>query len=314
MKPTQLLAIMVVLLLALGAMTGIFVIKEGEQAVIVQFGKIVREVDQSGLHFKIPFFIQSVHRLEKRVLPWNSAAESMQTADKKRIFIDVWARWRIVSPQTFYERVGTEQRGQKILDDLLDSAIRDVVARNKLIDVVRSTNNPLYYEDQQIERADPEKVTSGRSEMEKQILAAAAVDLSDEYGMELTDVHIKRVNYYQSVKETVYERMRSERQRIAQLFESEAEEEKNRILGRTRKELDEIEGDMKRQSAEIRGEADAQVTRITAEAYNQSKETREFYEFLRRLDVLRSTLGSGSRVILSTNSELFELLNSVEQP
>ncbi len=293
-----------------------YTVEEGKQAVITQFSRPVRFVTEAGLHFKLPF-IQTVHRLEKRLLPWDGAAKSMQTRDKKRIFIDFWARWRITDPEKFFKAVRTEREGQTILDGLVDSAVQNVVARNNLIDVVRSTNEKLVYESQEMTEmahsaeAKRDVVTTGRSRMEEDILKGVSADLEkNNYGMGLSVVRVKRVNYIDSVKETVYDRMRSERLRIARLFESEAEEEKNRILGLTRKELDSIEGEMEQKSAEIRGEADAQVIQMTAEAYGKSP---EFFAFLRRLDVIKEGLGSDTRLILTTDSDLFKLLKQTTQ-
>jgi membrane protease subunit HflC len=266
----------------------------------------IEALREAGLHFKLPF-IQEAHYLEKRLLPWDGAPESMQTKDKKRIDIDVWARWRIIDSMTFFVKVRSEQRGQKILDDLVDSAVRDVVARHNLIDVVRKSNDELVYETEELERTQADLVAGrGRDDVEDEILRG--VDLK-EYGMELVKVRIKRVNYVASVRETVYERMISERLRIARLYESEAIEEQNKILGQTKKELDKIEGEMEQAAAELRGDADAQVIQLTAEAYGRSP---EFYEFLRRLEVIKNSLGGDSRLILSTQSELFQLLKKAD--
>jgi membrane protease subunit HflC len=257
---------------------------------------------EAGLHFKLPF-IQEAHYLEKRLLPWDGAPESMQTKDKKRIDIDVWARWRIIDSMTFFVKVRSEQRGQKILDDLVDSAVRDVVARHNLIDVVRKSNDELIYETEELERTQADVVAGrGRDDVEDEILRG--VNLK-EYGMELVKVRIKRVNYVASVRETVYERMISERLRIARLYESEALEEQNKIHGQTQKQLDLIEGEMEQKSAEIRGQADALVIQLTAEAYGRSP---EFYKFLRRLEVLKKTHDKNTRLILSTEGELFRML------
>jgi membrane protease subunit HflC len=285
-----------------------FIVEEGKQVIVTQFGKPVDDVQTAGLHFKTPF-IQEAYYLEKRLLPWDGSPESMQTKDKKRIDIDVWARWRITKPMTFFVKVRSEAGGQKILDDLVDSAVRDVVARHNLIDVVRKSNAKLVYETVELERTEADQVAGrGRDDVEDEILEG--VDL-EEYGMELVKVRIKRVNYVASVRETVYERMISERSKIARLYDSEALEEKNRILGQTQKELDQIEGEMEQRSAEIRGEADAHVIELTAKAYGQSP---EFYEFLRRLDVLKKTLNQDTRLILSTESDLFQMLKEPEQP
>ena len=279
-----------------------FVVEEGKQVIVTEFGKPVDDVQTSGLHFKTPF-IQEAFYLEKRLLPWDGSPESMQTKDKKRIDIDVWARWRIKDPMTFFVKVRNEARGQKILDDLVDSAVRDVVARHNLIDVVRKSNAELIYETEELERTEADTVAgNGRDDVEAEILEG--VNLK-EYGMELVKVRIKRVNYVASVRATVYMRMISERLKIAKLYESEAVEEKNRILGQTQKELDQIEGEMEQKSAEIRGEADAQVIELTAGAYGQSP---EFYEFLRRLEVLKKTLDQDTRLILSTEGDLLRML------
>ena len=285
-----------------------YVVEEGKQVIVTQFGKPVDDVQEAGLHFKPPF-IQEAHYLEKRLLPWDGMPESMQTKDKKRIDIDVWARWRIIDPMAFFVKVRNEERGQKILDDLVDSAVRDVVARHNLIDVVRKSNDELIYETEELERTEADLVAGrGRDDVEDEILRG--IDLK-EYGMELVKVRIKRVNYVASVRSTVYDRMISERLRIAKLYDSEAQEEKNRILGQTQKELDQIEGEMEQKDAEIRGEANAQVIQLTAEAYGRSP---EFYEFLRRLEVLKKTLDRDTNLILSTESDLFQMLKGPGQP
>jgi membrane protease subunit HflC len=304
------LGIIVLVILGIGIavlLSSVYVVEEGKQVIVTQFGKPVDDVQDAGLHFKTPF-IQEAYYLEKRLLPWDGAPESMQTKDKKRIDIDVWARWQIIDPMTFFVKVRNEARGQKILDDLVDSAVRDVVARHNLIDVVRKSNAELVYETEELERTEADEVAgNGRDDVEDEILLG--VNLK-EYGMELVKVRIKRVNYVASVRATVYERMISERLRIAKLYESEALEEQNRIQGATQKELDQITGEMEQKSAEIRGEADAQVIELTAEAYGRSP---DFYEFLRRLEVLKMTLNSDTRLILSTDSDLFQMLKEPGQ-
>jgi len=303
------LVVILLILLAILGFSSLYTVDETQIAVVTQFGELKDTVTDAGLHYKVPF-VQEVHFLEKRLMAWDSDPENMQTSDKKRIFVQVWARWKIADADIFYPAVRTEQGGHKILDDLVDSAVRDVVAQHRLIELVRSTNDELLYEDEEIQRNDVEEVKKGRGDIEKQILQVASTDLAQEYGMEIKDVRVMRVNYIDSVKQAVYERMRAERQRIASLYESEAEEERNRIQGHTRRELDQIEGEMQAASAKIRGEADADVIRITAEAYNQSPEALEFFKFLRKLEVFKSSLGKDSSVVLSTDSELFDLLKS----
>lgn len=291
-----------------GFVSTTFIVNEGKQVVITQFGRPVNFVSEPGLNFKIPF-VQSVYELEKKLLPWDGDPENMQTGDKKRIFVDCWARWRIADLETFYTNVRSEQKGQKFLDDIVDSAVRDVIARNNLIDLVRTTNDPLILEEDDIEREAPDRdvVSTGREKIEAEILRVASQDLLERYGIELVDVHIKRVKYNDRVRDTVYERMRSERERIAKLFESEAEEEGNRIKGLTRKELDQIEGAMKQKAEEIRGEADAEVIRLTAEAYGKNP---EFFEFLQQLELYKQALKKDTSLILSTDSDMFHMFKS----
>ena len=289
-----------------------YIVQEGEQAVITQFGKPVNYVTEPGLKFRIPL-VQSVQKLEKRLLPWDGAPENMQTRDKKRIFVDCWARWRIADLEKFYTTLRTERGGQKILDDNIDSGVRNVVARHNLIDLVRTTNDELIYETDELERTATERdvVKTGREKIEKEILGSLETDLMSQYGIELVDVHIKRVNYDEQVRANVYERMRSERTRVARLFESEAEEERNRIKGLTQKELDTIDGLMKQKSAEIRGKADAEVIQMTAEAYGRNP---EFFVFLQKLEVYKSAMKSDTNLILSTDSDLLKLIKSTESP
>jgi len=313
MKIASAAVILVVVAVLILVNASIYVIPEGQQAVITQFGRPVKQVTEAGPYWKLPF-VQEVNRLEKRLLPWDGEPQNMPTKDKRRIFIDVWARWRIVDPLKFYKAVRTETNGQRRLDELVDSAVRGVIASNNLIDAVRTTDNPLKYESQELEKdwaLRRERVVTGRRQIEKKIIEElASQDLPEIYGMELVDVHIKRINYIQSVREKVYERMRSERMRIASLYESEAEEEKNRILGQSRKELDAIEGEMEKRSAEIRGEADARVIEITAKAFGKSP---EFYQFLRQLEAYKKTLGPGTRLVLSTKNQFLSQLHGPQK-
>ena len=287
-----------------------FIVEEGQQAVVTQFKRPVKFINEPGLKFKTPF-IQTVEYFEKKILPWDGAPENMQTKDTMRIYVDCWARWRIVDLKTFYINVRTEQKGQKILDDIVDSVVRDVVAANTLIDLVRTTNEKLIYE---IEQTDSSKstqnvVTTGRDKIEQEILRIAGTGLAEEYGIELVAVHIKRVKYNDTVRNEVYNRMKSERGEIAKSFQSEAEEKGNRIKGLTTKELDQIEGEMSRKSAEIRGAADAEVIRLTAEAYSKNP---DFYEFLQQLELYKKALKRDTSLVLSTNSEMFQMFKSID--
>lgn len=304
--------ILILIVLIVGIKSSIYVIREGEQAVITQFGRPVKAVTEAGAYFRTPF-IQEVNRLEKRLLPWDGDPQDMPTKDKRRISIDVWARWRIVDPLKFYKAVRTINSGQNRLDELVDSSVRTMIARNNLIEAVRTTDDPLQYDSEELEQdstARRDRVTIGRQRIEQEIKRVASEGLKETFGMELVDVRIKRINYVKSVREKVYERMRSERMRIASLYESEAEEQMNRILGQTRKELDEIEGDRVQRSTEIRGDADALVFGITAKAFGQAP---KFYRFLRQLEAYKKTLGRGTRLVLSTETEFLRLLHGYQE-
>jgi len=306
------LIVIVVLVVMAAVFVGasMFIVQEGQQVVITQFGRPVKTVTEAGLNFKTPF-IQTVHRLEKRLLPWDGEPEQMPTRDKKQIFIDVWARWRIVDPMKFFQALRTEQRGYGILDNLVDSAVRNVVGKYNLIEAVRSSNDPLVYETEELAKDYDERrehIIAGRAKMEAEMLAdVTRNDLRQQYGMELTNVHIKRINYVEKVRLAVYDRMKSERLRIAELLNSEAKEEKYTILGRMQEELEQIEGQMRQQSTEVRGAADAEVIGIAADGYGKSP---EFYDFLRSLEAYKTALSRGTRLILSTDNKFLQHLQS----
>ena len=311
MKIASVAAIVAVSLALILLAASAYVVPEGQQVLITQFGDPVREVTDAGLYWKIPF-IQEVHRMDKRLLPWDGDPQNMPTKDKRLIDIDVWARWRIVDPLKFYTVVRTMNIGQKRLDETVDSAVRQVIANNVLIDAVRTTNTPLIYESAELSEdliGRQDQITTGRREIEKAITELAGRSLVEDFGMELVDVHIKRIDYIPTVREKVYERMVAERMRVARLYESEAEEEKSKIEGQTNKELEEIRGEERQRAAEIRGQADAQVIEITAKAFGQSP---EFYQFLRQLEAYKNTLGKGTRLILSTDNQFLRRFHGME--
>ena len=311
MKIASVAAIVAVSLALILLAASAYVVPEGQQVLITQFGDPLREVTDAGLYWKIPF-IQEVHRMDKRLLPWDGDPQNMPTKDKRLIDIDVWARWRIVDPLKFYTVVRTMNIGQKRLDETVDSAVRQVIANNVLIDAVRTTNTPLIYESAELSEdliGRQDQITTGRREIEKAITELAGRSLVEDFGMELVDVHIKRIDYIPTVREKVYERMVAERMRVARLYESEAEEEKSKIEGQTNKELEEIRGEERQRAAEIRGKADAQVIEITAKAFGQSP---EFYQFLRQLEAYKNTLARGTRLILSTDNQFLRQFHGMD--
>ena len=290
--------------------SGFYAVSEYEFVVITQFGELKRAVTEAGLHWKTPF-IQDVTRIEKRVLAWDGDPNDIFTEDKKNIFIDTWARWRVVDPEKFYVSLnGRIQGGQKKLDDIVDGVVRDVISGYQLYELVRTTNRKLMYTVEATEfekRTEQPEVKIGRGNIMQEILqkAGEGARLKERFGIELLDVRIKRVNYVPNVKRSIYDRMNSERERISKRFLSEAEAEQSIILGNMAKELATIEGDAKRQDSEIRGEADALAIKIYADAIRQAP---EFYEFMRVLEAYEKIFDGNTRVILSTDSQLLRLL------
>ena len=301
-----LLAVFLVLVLG-GAF---FTVHETEAVILTQFGRPVGEpITTPGLHFKTPF-VQDVNRLEKRVLEWDGPATEMPTKDKTYVVVDTFARWQIGNPKDYFVKLRDERSAQSRLEDIIGSEVRTAVAGHELIEVVRSDTSRNASTAPLTEGADSSALRSaerGRLALQADILKAATPKL-ETLGIKLLDVRIKRVNYNRDVVTNIYRRMISEREQIAQRFRSEGEGEAARINGRRERDLREIESNAYKRVQELRGEADAEATRIYAEAYNKSAEAREFYGFLKTLDTYRSVLGNQTNVILSTDSELFRLL------
>jgi membrane protease subunit HflC len=311
---TIILAVFVLIFLS----NAMYILKESEQAIITQFGKpIGGRIDNAGLHFKIPM-IHTLHKFEKRILIWDASADEIPTADKKYIWLDTTARWRIVDPLLFYQSVGNITGAQTRMDDIIDSASRDVVSAHVLVEVVRNTNNILEKEktaeeleervgeetdvEQEIER-----ISFGREATAREILARA-IELVPDYGIELLDVQIKRLNYIEDVRKKVYERMISERQRVASKYRSEGEGKKAEIVGMMERELNRIQSEAYKRSQEIRGEGDATATKIYAAAYRKDP---EFYSFLQTLDVYKESLGPNSKMIMTTDTDVYRYLKTV---
>jgi len=291
-----------------------YTLSESEQAIITQFGRPVGgAIKNAGLHMKIPF-IQKLHRFEKRILIWDGSADQVPTSDKKYIWLDTTARWRIVNPLVFYQSVGDVTGAQTRLDDIIDSAARDIISSHLLIEVVRNSNRivdrmeKLGGTEEGIE-VTYEEISIGREELTRQILSRAS-ELVPQYGIELLDVQVKRLNYVEDVRKKVYERMISERQRIASKYRSEGEGKTAEILGMKDKELNRIQSEAYRKAQEIRGKADGQATKIYADAYRLDP---EFYSFLKTLEVYKNTIGENSRVIMTTDSDIYRYLKRLKR-
>jgi membrane protease subunit HflC len=304
----QLLIILVVGV-ALLANASLFVVAEGQQAIVTQFGKPVGEVKYAGLHVKTPL-VQEVRRFDRKILKWDGDPNQIPTQDKRYIWVDTTARWRIADPLLFYTTVATQDGAQSRLDDILDSVVRDAVSSHLLVELVRGkdykapegTAEVLDFEGQRNVAED----LSGREEILGNILAEARKS-TPEYGIDLIDVQIKRINYVEQVRLRVYDRMISERKKVASQFRSEGEGEKANILGQMQKELKRIESDAYRESVQIRGKADAEAAAIYAAAYNSDP---EFYAFLRTLESYRKAIRENSRLVISTDAEFYRYLQN----
>jgi membrane protease subunit HflC len=285
------------------------VLPEGQQAIITQFGKPVgQNIVDAGLKLKVPF-IQKIHRFEKRILEWDGYPNQVPTGDKKFIWLDTTARWRIVNTLKFYESLGTEDFAQSRLDDIIDSAARDSITGQDLIEVVRNSNRILEpgivaLETEGENREPNERIEIGRRTITQQILEKVQ-ETVPQFGIELVDMQIKRINYIDEVREKVDERMSSERLSAAQKYRSEGEGEAASILGQMQKELKSIQSEAYKTAEQIRGDADAKAIRIYANAHNRDP---EFYSFVETLRTYSHTLNNRTTVILSTNSDLYKYL------
>ena len=286
-------------------------VDETEQVIITQFGKPVGEViSESGLKFKIPF-IQKVNRIEKRILLWDGAANDMPTKDKLYITVDTFGRWKIKDPLQYFLRLRDERSAQSRLEDILGSETRNAVAKHELIEIIRTTKGRQPEVDPLLEIAKISTllpITRGRRQVEKDIYTAASNKLS-EFGIELLDIRFKRINYNDSVRQKIYQRMISERQQIAERFRSEGAGEANKIIGNKEKDLQEIESEAYKTIQTIQGDADAKATEIYASAYNKSKDSRALYDFVKTLETYRSVVDNKTTLVMTTDSALYRILS-----
>jgi membrane protease subunit HflC len=306
-------------LLGLVLLLSLYTVRQTEQVIITQFGRPMGEpITEPGLHFKLPF-IQEVNRIDKRYLAWDGPMVEMSTKDKTYIQVDTFARWRITDPMQYFLRLRDERSAQSRLEDILGSETRTVVARHELIEVVRTEKQRKPLQDENAAATLTgvgalgvlRPIQFGRAELEKNIFESAAPKLA-EFGIELLDIRIKRLNYNPEVLERIYQRMISERLQIAQRFRSEGEGEAARISGKKDRDINEIESTAYKRVQEIRGESDAKATEIYARAYTQKPQAADFYRFTKSMETYRKIIGSEATVVLSTNSDLFSLLKRIE--
>jgi membrane protease subunit HflC len=304
------IAVLILAIAVVVVMTAsVYEVNEAEQVIITQLGKPVGDpIATPGLHVKVPF-VQKVNRFDRRFLEWDGEVNELPTRDKRLILVDTYARWRISDPLLFFQRLRDENGAQSRLDDILDGETRNAIANHDLLELVRTSNREPE-EDESLpeeELSVLEPIHYGRERIRQEILVAAQTRTAD-LGLEILDVRLKRVNYIEEVREKVYDRMVSERERIAARYRSEGQGEAERILGRRQKELQQIQSEAYRQAQEIQGAADAEATAIYAAAYDQGAESRDFYQLLKTLETLQSTVDAETSLLLSTDGEFYRYL------
>jgi membrane protease subunit HflC len=305
-KILRIIGIIVVIALIVTVANGFYILEEGKQAVITQFGRPVGQpVTEAGLHFKTPY-IQEATFFEKRILIWDGDPNQIPTNDKTFVYLDVTARWRISDALVFLQAVNNEIRAQTILDDILDGTVRDLVNKNDLVEIIRSSDfSPETMTNSQVE---VEKLKYGRDQITTMIHEAAS-KITPKYGIELVDVMFKRVNYIDTVRRKVYDRMISERKRIAAEKRSMGEGQKAEIMGKVERELKVIISTANREAEEIKGKADAEAAKIYADAYNQDP---EFYSFIKSLESYKNAVGQNTNLVISADSEFYKFLQKLK--
>ncbi|MBU0468279.1 MAG: protease modulator HflC [Candidatus Omnitrophica bacterium] len=314
-KPINAVLVVFIVGFILVASGAIYTIDETQQVVVTQFGQLIGQpITEAGLYFKMPF-IQTANYFEKRLLQWDGDANQIPTREKRFIWVDTTARWKIVDALKFMQSVRSEPSAHSRLDDVIDASTRDIISSHILIESIRNTNRLADDQKVQLDKGEDkdfgktilEPIEYGREELSQKILRRAASAVSD-YGIELVDVRIKRINYVSEVQNKVYERMISERRRAAEQFRSEGQGKKAEIEGLIQKELKEIQSEAYRKSQEIKGKADAEAIRIYADAYNKDP---EFYAFTMSLESYKKTVNKDTKLILSTENEFYEQLEGI---
>ena len=309
MRPEKWIVIAVVVIIGLIILSGsLYTINEGWQVVITQFGEpIGKPITQAGLYLKKPF-IQKVNYFEKRLLTWDGSPTQIPTQDKKYIWVDTTARWKIVDALKFLEAVGNERTAMARLDDIIDSVTRNQITSHLLYEIVRDSNREFITAELGIQAGEEMgEVKFGRNRITRLILEDAA-KIAPLYGMELVDVRIKRLNYVEQVREKVYARMISERKRVAAQYRSEGQGKKAEIEGTREKELKKITSQAYRRAQEIKGKADAEATKIYAQAYSKDL---EFYSFSKTLETYREALDKETTLVFTSETDFFKYLKSI---
>jgi membrane protease subunit HflC len=289
--------------------TAAYVVDETEQVVVTQFGKVVGEPKtEPGLYFKLPV-IQQATFFPKNLQQWDGDPGQIPTLDKTYIWVDAFARWKIIDPIKFFQTVNNVVGAQGRLDNIIDPAVRNLITENRLVETVRRTNRRLDtfeigLEDKEADAASVFKITTGREKITDAIVKQAQPKLN-QFGIELVDVKLKRINYVEQVRESVYARMIAERKQIAEKFRSEGQGEARKILGQKERDLKEITSEAYRIAQEIKGKADAEATRLYAEAFGVDP---DFYSFTKTLETYSEAMDKNSSLVLSTDSAFFKYL------
>ncbi|ADR20677.1 protein HflC [Marivirga tractuosa] len=310
----SLITILVIVVVALIVIAqSAYIVRESEQVIITQFGKPVGDaVKDAGIHFKVPF-VQTANFFDKRYLEWDGDPNQVPTKDKKFIFVDTYARWQITDPLQFFKRLTNERGAQSRLDDILDGETRDFIANNYLEEAVRTSNRTPISSGAISEIVEDSlvQINVGRDSIQEYIQKSANLQTQD-LGIEILDFRFKRINYVEEVRTQVYERMKSERFRIADKFRSEGQGEASRINGEKERELKSIQSEAFKIAEQIKGKADAEAAAIYANAYNKNNASRELYSFLKSMETFQRTFNSETTVILSTDSDLYKYLKSMD--
>ncbi|MFO7841472.1 MAG: protease modulator HflC [Fidelibacterota bacterium] len=309
-KNLLIIALVVVAILIVASM-GLFVLDETKQSVITRFGKPIRTITEPGLNFKIPF-VETAHIFDKRFLEWRGDPSQVTTEDKRYIWVDTYARWHITDPLLFYKRLRDENGAMSRLDDIIDGETRTTIASHQLVELVRTTNREASVDPiLDVDSSQLENIVYGRRGISDRILRSSAERVKD-LGVEILDFRIKRLNYVEEVQATVFERMITERKRIADQYRSEGEGEASRISGERKRELNRIQSEAKRTAQEIMGRADAKAAGIYSEAYDRNPASREFYAFTKTMETYEETLDSTTSLILSTESDFYKYLKRLQ--
>jgi membrane protease subunit HflC len=311
MKTKSILISVSVLIFLIGLNSSVFIVQEKDQVVITQFGKPVGEaITEPGMYFKVPL-IQDANYFEKRVMEWNGDPNQVPTKDKKFIFVDTYARWQITDPLQFFKRLTNERNAQSRIDDILDGDTRDFIANNDIEEAVRTSNRVPESSDTEIIGDSLAKIYVGRDSIQQMILESANTQ-AVELGVRILDFRFKRINYVQEVQNQVYERMKSERFRIADKFRSEGQGEASRINGEKERELKNIQSIAFRDAEMIKGKADASAASIYANAYDRSSQSRSLYSFLKSMETFEKTFDGKTSIFISTDSELYQYLKKMD--